>query len=226
MRKLAASAIIVTTAYAAIGQWSALAADRQITTFPQTLSKDCRYGRAKIYDECSNQSVIFDAAAKQAAAENKVLLVSFGAEWCIWCHVFEKYVHGGKTRFEYTYAFPEAPDLKFSATLYEREVRDVTEKAARLKEFVSRSFVVVNIDAQFAPNGESVLQKTGADQHDVGGLPFIFSVDRNGRFAARFDHDRVELRRDTEDWYRGYDRERLLAHLKELHAAAVASGRN
>ena len=76
----------------------------KITTIPSEFNKNCRRGRAKLYDECSDQSLIFEAAKQLAAAENKVLLVSYGAEWCIWCHVFAKYIHGERTRFESTAA--------------------------------------------------------------------------------------------------------------------------
>ena len=191
-----------------------------ITTIPAELDRGCRRGRAKLYDECSDQLSLFETATTRAAAEGKVPLVSYGAEWCIWCHVFERYIHGGTTRFEYTYGSPDAPEARQTSTIYERAKQDVTAEAAALSSYVGSSFVVVHIDVQYAPNGRAVMERTGAAEFENGGIPFIFTVDREGRYAAHLDHDTVELRRDTNDWYRGYDRRRLLAELQRLHAAA------
>ncbi len=192
----------------------------KITSIPATLDKACRRGRATLYDECSDQRTLFAAAMKQAAAENKVLLVSYGAEWCIWCHVFEKYIHGERTRFEYTYGSASAPDARRTATLFEREPEDVAAEAAALNAYVASSFVVLHIDGQYAPNSDAVMEETGADEFMGDGIPFIFTVDREGRYAGHLDHDLVERRRDTDDWYRGYDRRKLMAELQRMHAAA------
>ncbi|MGB8401772.1 hypothetical protein, partial [Bradyrhizobium sp.] len=169
--------------------------DHTITTIPAAFDKNCRKGRARLYDECSDQSRVFEAAAQRAAVENKVLLVSYGAEWCIWCHVFAKYIHGERTRFEYTYGGPDAPEARQTSTIFEREKRDVTADAAALSAYVARSFVVVHIEGQYAPNGDAVLARTGAPAFK--GIPFIFTVDRKGRYAADFKNEPVEIRRDT-----------------------------
>src|SRR5262252_8906583 len=190
----------------------------KITTIPAEFDQGCRQGRAKLYDECLDQSRIFEIGTQLAAAENKVLLVSYGAEWCIWCHVFARYIHGEKTRFEYTYGSPAAPEARETSTLFEREKRDVTAEAAALSAYVGRSFVVAHIDGQYA-NGRAVLERTRAAAFLNGGIPFIFTVDRQGRYAADLD-DSVEIRRDTVDWYRGYDRRKLLTQLQRMYAAA------
>jgi len=194
--------------------------DYKITTIPAQFDKGCRQGRAKLYDECLDQSSIFEAAKHGAAAENKVLLVSYGAEWCIWCHVFDKYIHGETTRFEYSYGRPDAPEARQTSTIFEREKRDVTADAAALNAYVARSFVVVHIEGQYAPNGAAVLEKTGAAPFMNYSIPFIFTVDRRGQYAAHFKNEPVEIRRDTDDWYRGYDRRKLLAELQRMHDTA------
>ena len=192
----------------------------KITTIPSEFNKNCRRGRAKLYDECSDQSLIFEAAKQLAAAENKILLVSYGAEWCIWCHVFAKYIHGEKTRFEYTYGSPSEPEARHTSTIFERENRDVTADAAALSSYVGRSFVVVHIDGQHAPNGGAVVEKTGAAPFMGNSIPFIFTVDRKGQYAAHINHELVEIRRDIDDWYRGYDRHKLLIELQRMRDAA------
>lgn len=195
--------------------------ESRITTIPSNLDPACRTGRATLYDECSDQLSIFDTAMKRAAAENKVLLISYGAEWCIWCHVFAKYIHGERTRFEYTYGFPEEPDARQTSTIFEREKRNVAADAAELTAYVGLSFVVAHIDEQNAPNGHAVLEATGAAPFAGVSIPFIFTVDRRGRYAMRLESELVEIRRDTNDWYRGYERPRLLAELRRMRDAAL-----
>lgn len=96
-------AIMTLVAAQAVQSAGAGSTKPKITRFPEKLNKACRRGRAKLFDECGDQWAMFNAARKRAAAEGKALLVSFGAEWCIWCHVFDQYIHGGKTRFSYTF---------------------------------------------------------------------------------------------------------------------------
>lgn len=117
----------------------------KIVKYPNSISKNCRGGVAKIYDECSNQAEIFEAALIHASRENKTLLVSYGAEWCIWCHVFEAHINGKKSYFKYTYADPSEPDKMFSAILFEHEKHDAPRSAVLLKSFVCENFVVVHI---------------------------------------------------------------------------------
>ncbi|MEP3888964.1 MAG: hypothetical protein ABJN69_00775 [Hellea sp.] len=190
-----------------------------ITSFPETIDKNCRGGKAKIYDECSDQAKLFAQARGRAQAEGKIVLVSYGAEWCIWCHVFEAYIHGDVEKF--TYTFGEAgDDARYTHTMRERAKRDVSQEAYDLKKYVSDNFVVAHIDYEHSPDGDDVLSQAGAWENFSGGVPYIFTVNETGTFAAEFDHDAAEVRRDTDDWYRGYDRAQLLKQLKAMHAAA------
>jgi Protein of unknown function, DUF255 len=197
------------------------ASAEKITSFPSAIDKACRKGRARLYDECSDQRVILASAAKQAEAEGKVLLVSYGAEWCIWCHVLAKHLYGETTRFTYTFGYPTQPEARDTATIYERAGRDTSGDAKALRSFVAQSFVLVHIEGHYARGGMSVLQATGAEPLLGQGIPLVFTVNRAGRYAGHLEHQRVEVRRDTEDWYRGYDRSRLLAELRKLRDAAV-----
>lgn len=196
------------------------AASSELISFPAEPGQKCRTGRAKIYDECTDQITLFNTALSRANLEGKTLLVSYGAEWCIWCHVFEAYIKGEKTEFNYGYATPDAPDEIYHATLFERETSDVSAMATKLQTYVANHFVIVNIDSRFAPNGAAVLDITDANSQYNGGLPYIFSVDTAGKIATHIYHDRVENRRDTEDWYRGYDRSKLLLELQRLETSA------
>lgn len=66
--------------------------DGLVTSYPETLDADCRDGRAKTYDQCGDQFAMFQQAFENAQEQEKVLLVSLGAEWCVWCHVFSNTV--------------------------------------------------------------------------------------------------------------------------------------
>jgi hypothetical protein len=191
------------------------------TGFPESRDPQCRDGTARMYDECGDQLALFRTALARANAENKVLLVEYGAEWCIWCHVFNAYINGDKGRFRYTYASAKEPEAWATRTVEEHG--DV-EGAEALREFVARHFVVVRIDAQYAPNGAEVLKQTGAEEHFGGGLPFVFTVDSRGRYAATFEGKGLEKnRRGSFDWYRGFHRDAMLRVLTSMRNAALAS---
>jgi hypothetical protein len=190
--------------------------------FPAAIDPQCRDGKARIYDECGDQSALFGTALAQAKTEGKVLLVSFGSEWCIWCHVFEAHVNGQHHRFRYTYGAPDEPEARYTHTFVEGAAADAAAATA-LRDFVAANFVIVHIDAEYAPNGWAVLDTTGAREHYPGGIPFVFTVDESGRFAAMFNHDAAEVRRESEkDWYRGYDRDAMTRQLAGMRDAARA----
>lgn len=194
-----------------------------IVTLPEKLDKSCRSGRAKLFDECTSQLTIFSLARERAALENKVLLVSYGAEWCIWCHVFAAYIEGKTHTFTYTYGSPDEPDARETSTLRERAKTNPAPVAAALNNFVSKAFVVVHIDAQFAPDSDAVLQGTGASDHYRNSIPFVFAVDRDGKYAGSIIDEEVQVRRDGMiDWYRGYDRAKLLNVLKAIYAKGAS----
>lgn len=211
----------IAAAFCAILLSVSLARADTITKFPESLDKACRDGTAKIYDECADQMEIFSAALERANREGKTLLVSYGAEWCIWCHVFDAHISGGKSKFTYVYADPAEPDNKFESTLYEREKTDVTQEADALSEFVAQNFVVAHIEDFFSENGYEVLLTTGAEPHHDGSIPYVFTVDSKGIYAGHFEHNRAETRRDKIlDWYRGYNRQELIAELSRIRDLA------
>ena len=193
---------------------------RQLLTFPTSIDRQCRNGQARMFDECSDQSKLFGVALAHAKIADKVLLVEYGAEWCIWCHVFKAHITGEHGRFRYTYGSPEEPEERYTHSFVEG-VGDDLAQAEALRDFVAANFVMVYIDAQYAPNGFAVLENSGAAEHFTGGVPYVFTVDPHGRYAARFHHDGAENRRDTDDdWYRGYHRAKLQQQLSVMRDAA------
>lgn len=190
--------------------------------FPAAIDPQCRDGKARMFDECTDQSVLFEQALSRAAADNKVLLVELGAEWCIWCHVFEAHINGEYDKFRYTYGRPEDPEARYTTSFEEGPQWSDAQAAGELRDFVAENFVVVHIDLQYAPNGMDVLSDTGAVEHYKGGVPFVFTVDRQGQAAGVFNHDTVERRREDANWYRGYDRRGLISQLTAMRDAARA----
>ncbi|MEM8849136.1 MAG: hypothetical protein AAGE03_03790 [Pseudomonadota bacterium] len=209
---------IITAAFHAVGPVNA--EPGALTKFPQHIDPACNFGRAKLYDECGSQLALFDKALRTANQQDKVLLVSFGAEWCIWCHVFSQHLAGAHTKMDYRLGDPGDP-IYDDVTLLEKPRTDPTEQADRLKSFAEDTFVVVHIEDQFSPDGYDVLLQTSAVDAFTGGYPFIFTVTREGQYAARLYHDRSSTRRDgLFSWYRGHDRSRLIAELSRMVAAA------
>ena len=189
--------------------------EANLIKFPQSIDPNCNRGRAKLYDECGSQLDIFNNALQVANQQNKTLLVSYGAEWCIWCHVFDQYVIGAHTRMAYRYASPGETSYN-GVTLLEKPKYNPSQEAYALKKFVADNFVIAHIESYFAPDGQNVLVKSQANAHFSGGLPFIYTVNQNGEFAASLNSQLVETRRDSEDWYRGYDRINLITELTKM----------
>lgn len=186
----------------------------KLAIFPERTNPACGNGRAKIYDECGDQQILFDAAFSRAKADNKVLLVSYGAEWCIWCHVFDQYIAGRFEAFEYQ--LPEE-----TRSMRERRTETMAQEATQLNRYVGDNFVVLHIESDNAPGGWEVLEATGADAHIENWVPFIFTVTSDGKFAATLDHERVELPTiPILMSYRGYDRVKLLEQLRQMADAA------
>lgn len=189
-------------------------AESELEIFPKTISDDCFAGRAVSYDECGLQRLLFDRALNAANKSDKRLMIVYGAEWCIWCHVFKEHVKGHSGKFEYVIEGQSGYYMDEYATMIDRA------QAAQIAAFTAKNFVIVNIEGQYSFDGQSVLQHTGADKHIGQAIPYIFVVDKNGGFIRDMpdstENKDLEKRRDTDDWYRGYNRSVLLAELKKL----------
>jgi hypothetical protein len=177
--------------------------------FPETIDRSCRNGRAKIYDECGSQMVLLQKAIQRAEAEGKIVLV----EWCVWCHSFNQTIKGMRGP---TVVFHEGDAVDMGEL--DRSRPDLAES---LQTFVEETFVVVSIEAQYSPDGASVLAAVGSPE--PFGLPFVFSL-KDGRIAAIMKLEEelpgLELRSNYAPFYRGYDRAVLLDELTRLAEAA------
>ncbi len=185
-----------------------------ITHFPADIARSCWGGRAQMYDECGSQQKILAQAMAAADVEGKTVLVIYGAEWCIWCHTLEKYLAGDSFRFEYNLEGDQF-------ALYELGTGASSVTAAELEAFTSENLVLAHIENQYSPDGYDVLAQTGADALFAGGLPFVFTVVDGAVsrvMANPSELKGLEVRREGFNWYRGYNRELLLAELERMIA--------
>lgn len=194
----------------------------EIDTYPASISTSCRDGVAQIYDECSDQNIVLDEAKRRAAATGKSVLIVYGAEWCIWCHVFEKYVEGQSRRFVYEYEYDGEPQYW---PMRERENRNAELEAIQLNRFVAKNFVVANIEGHYSPNGIEVLASTGYDARNLTFVPLFVVLDENGSYAGEMLSVEMiaglEIRADSGEEYRGYDRKVLLRELQKLRDLSI-----
>ncbi|HPE48639.1 MAG TPA: thioredoxin family protein [Hyphomonas sp.] len=190
----------------AVPQETIDAAAAGVVTYPLALDPACRDGRAKAYDQCSNQIDIYSAALEQARAENKALLVIIGAEWCTWCHAFDATLKGATANYDY---------------INRHKRGDVSQAALDLATYVAANFVVVHVEDDFAPGADEVIAAAGAQDYFQEKYPTIFAVGPDGKFAAKLNHPYVKILKQGLSSYHGYDRKLVFEELKRLHTAAL-----
>ncbi len=194
-----------------------------VETYPTATSDSCRDGVARIYDECSDQAVILRQARESAAASGKSVLIVYGAEWCIWCHVFEKYVQGQSRKYKYEYEYEGEPQYW---PMRERENKDAEAQARQLNRYVADNFVIANIEGHYSPNGEEVLANIGYDTSNLAFVPLFVVLDNEGKYVGNMQSvnliSGLEVRVDSGEEYRGYDRTLLLRELQKLREVSIA----
>lgn len=187
----------------------------KITTFPKIIGP-CEKGSSTVYAECADQSEILNLAIIEAKKIEKTVLVVYGAEWCIWCHVFDKYINGYHSNFDYRWTYQGG---KKRWTMTEKENLTRAFLAQELNKYVSENFVVAHIEGQFA-NGKYALSQVGVDTDRLMFMPYIISLNENGKYLTHMPAgsgvEGLEKREDSGAEYRGYDRLVLLNELKKL----------
>ena len=189
-------------------------AQSTLSYYPKQIENSCFGGRALSFDECGVQQSILDAALAEANASNKTVLVVFGAEWCVPCHIFKQYIQGKYGKFRFVIEGTTEYKMDEYATNID------TQQAADLASFVADQFVLANIEAQHSFDGYDVLQASGAGDKIGEAIPYVYSVDADGKFLAElpYNHEMKALdkRREGEDWFRGYHRDVLMVELGKL----------
>ena len=189
-----------------------------IDSFPEAISQDCRNGVAKVYDECSDQGILLAKALIKANSTGKSVLVVYGAEWCIWCHVFDKYIKGGSRLFFMNWKDRDDEDSYWM--MQEQENKNAEIEAANLNKFVSENFIVAHIEGYYSPNGVDVIEQTGFDVSKLKVLPYLIALNSEGEYAGdMLPYNAIkdlEIREDSGEEYRGFDRKILLSELSKL----------
>lgn len=195
----------------------------EVETYPNNVSQTCRGGIARIYDECSDQSLFLNEAIKRGKETGKTVLVVYGAEWCIWCHVFDKYVKGHNKKFKYEWQYHDGDNLDWR--MKERGNKNAKADAKKLNKFVSEEFILVHLESYHSPNGAETARLTGFDPDSFGFLPVIFSLNKSGNYASHMlAYDAIpgmEIRENSGRDYRGFDRNILLSELTKLRSIAL-----
>jgi hypothetical protein len=191
---------------------------RSINTLPSRADGSCMDVPAKLYDACAPQTGILDEAITRAAESGKAVVVVYGAEWCVWCHIFYHHVDGNFGTFNYNL---EGDKLDMAESLLDVSREDVLA----LNHFAADNLVLAYLSAD-GPDGADVLDQTGVADSFRNELPFIFSVDSRGRGARILDHGAVAFTIDGGLFgpeYSGYDRKRLLGELDAMARLARTS---
>jgi len=66
----------------------------------EVMAKECK-DSDKIYKICSDQSLPYKAAMDRAKGSGKLVLLSFGADWCPWCISLHKIANGAEFKKEF-----------------------------------------------------------------------------------------------------------------------------
>lgn len=192
-----------------------------ITHFPTTLPDDCLDGNAKLYDECGDQVDILNSAIAQAQKESKNVLIVYGGEWCIWCHVIDNYFKGQFRTFDYEWRYADG-DIQTWAMREKVTPKDISDAKA-LNKYVANNFVVAHIDGSYA-NGDEAIATTGYDISQLYYAPIVLVLDNKGKYAGTMPSsdaiEGFEIRESGGEEFRGYNREILLEQLKLLKAKA------
>lgn len=215
MRWLAAIALLV----AACGEESnQKTVETPVESLPTDPGADCPKSRARLYGECLDQRQVLAEALALAAKDGKTVIVSFGAEWCVWCHLLDRHLKGETFQaFDYTY----------DGETYSHEepkAESDAEAARALGRYMAENFVLAHIDADDdfgrqpeGGKGWDVIETAEADFAFANAVPFVFAVDKAGKFLMEYDVIQAE-NKDEKRQYRGYDRRKLLGLAKEIRA--------
>ena len=164
---------------------------------------------------------ILQDAIRSARAQHKRVLIVYGGEWCIWCHVLDNYFHGKFRSFDYEWRISDG-DIQTWSMREQISPADIKDARA-LNRYVANNFVIAHIENAYA-NGDEAVALTGFDPKDIYYYPFIVALDSKGKYAGHMvSTDAIkgfEIRRSGGEEFRGYDRRILLTQLIKLKAQA------
>ena len=154
-------------------------------------------GVRDVYASCRKQGELFKRARAHAVESRKLLLIGYGADWCVWCKVSDRYLDGAVSKQE------------------EGSAESNLRLAGNLASFVAETFVVLHIDSDKKAETKPLMKAIGAGEWIGPAVPVFVVLDpRSGSVEeARL----VEAEKPQSAGYVGYDR---VLVLKELLRAA------
>jgi len=147
-----------------------------------------------LFAACLPQDEIFRRARDHAAAENKLLLVDYGADSCIWCGVIDQYFDGN---IGIQHEQIDHLDFGFSRLL---------------AQTISKNFILVHINSEVEAEARQVMTGIGAEAVVGGPIPAFIALDPPTGATERAYLENAE--NPVEGEYHGYNRTKLAAELR------------
>ncbi len=147
-----------------------------------------------LFATCLPQAEVFQRARDHAAAENKLLLVDYGADSCIWCGVIDQYFDGN---IGIQHEKIEHLDFGFSRML---------------AQTMSKNFILVHINSEVEAEAREVMAGIGAEAVVGGPIPAFIALDPASGATERAYLEKAENPVDGE--YHGYNRTKLVTELR------------
>ena len=170
-----------------------------LVSYPHVALLCPRQQAGNLFATCLPQDEIFRRARDHAAAENKLLLVDYGADSCIWCGVIDQYFDG---MIGIQYEQLDHLDFGF---------------AKMLAEFLADNFILVHINSEVEPEARQVMSGIGAEAVVGGPIPTFIALDPATGATERAYLENAENPVDGD--YHGYNRTKLLTELRRAAAA-------
>ena len=147
-----------------------------------------------LFATCLPQEKVFQKARAHAAAENKLLLVDYGADSCIWCGVIDRYFDG-----DIGVQHEQIDHLDFGLS-------------GQLARTMSKTFILVHINSEVEAEARQVMAGIGAEAVVGGPIPAFIALDPATGATERAYLEKAE--NPVAGEYHGYDRGKLLTELR------------
>ncbi|MDJ0942210.1 MAG: hypothetical protein QNJ30_02005 [Kiloniellales bacterium] len=173
--------------------------DHGLVKYPNVGALCPAQGPRDVYASCRKQRELFQKARDHAIGSEKLLLIGYGADWCVWCKVSDRYLEGAVSKQEQ--GSPES-NLRL---------------ARNLAEFVAETFVVLHVDSDKKAETTPLMKEIGAGRWVRPAVPVFVVLDP--RSGALEEARLVEAEVPAGAGYVGYDRVEMLKEL--LRAASM-----
>lgn len=133
----------------------------------------------KIYKTCSDQRAIFDEAVARAKRENKILFITFGADWCPWCQSLNRTFESPEFQKELAKKRGKRPPLKDRLIFAKIGVSHVV---AGRKDRITGSYEIF----------DQIARDTASGEQKINGIPYLVFYNPNKQEAVFRDSGNLE----------------------------------